>query len=267
METTRLSGISRRQGKEFRKFLPRMKSIHEDKSMSPNRYLEVLGKSALFEGLQREALSDLAAGALERRLKRGEILFSAGDPSDGLYIVLSGSVRAFRVNLDGREQTIHIEQKGGVLAEVAVFDGGPFPSTTIAEEDSEVLFLGRDNVRRFMLQHPEAALKALGILAKKLRMVASMVEQLALMDVSQRLAKYLLVEATRSIPKLRDGSSFSLELSHSQIATRLGSVREVVTRGLHKLSRQGVIRVRDRRVVVLSLAKLREHAEEGPLAS
>ena len=234
--------------------------------MSLNRRVEVLAKSVLFESLQADVLSELAEGALERRLKRGEILFSANDPSDGLYIVLSGSLRAFRVNLDGREQTIHIERAGGALAEVAVFDGGPYPSTAIAEEDSEVLFLGRENVRRFMLQHPEAALKALAIVAKKLRMVASMVEQLALMDVSQRLAKYLLVEATNSNPKLKDGAGFSLELSHSQIANRLGSVREVVTRGLQKLAREGIIQVRGHRILVLNVRKLRNQAEESPPA-
>jgi CRP-like cAMP-binding protein len=246
-------------------FLSFGRPIREDNYMPPNRRLEVLVQSALFEGLQPEALARLAAGAVERRLKRGEILFSANDPSDGLYIVLSGSVRAFRVNLDGREQTIHIEKPGGALAEVAVFDGGPFPSTTIAEEDSEVLFLAQDKVRQFMLQHPEAALKSLAVLARKLRMVASMVEQLALMDVSQRLARFLLDEAATSVPKLKDGSSYTLALSHAQIAARLGSVREVVTRGLQKLTQQGIIRVRGQRVTVANLRKLRDLAEDGPV--
>lgn len=231
--------------------------------MPLNRRVEVLASSVLFEGLQREALSELAAGAVERHLKGGEILFSANDPSDGLYIVLSGSVRAFRVNLDGREQTIHIEHAGGLLAEVAVFDGGPFPSTTVAEEDSDVLFLSREKMRRFMLQHPEVALRALALIAKKLRMVASMVEQLALMDVGQRLAKFLLDEAMRDVPKLKDGASFTLGLSHARIAARLGSVREVVTRGLHKLTQQGVIEIKGHSISVLNVRKLRDQAEEG----
>lgn len=234
--------------------------------MRPDRRLEVLGKSQLFENLPAEALTELASGAVVRRLKQGEILFSANDPSDGLYIVLSGVVRAFRVNLEGREQTFHIEQVGGVLADVAVFDGGPFPSTAIAEEDSEVLFLDREDIRRFMLRHPEAAVKALGIMGKKLRMVASMVEQLALKDFNQRLSKFLLDEATHQTPKLTDGTFISLPLSHSQIAARLGSVREVVTRGLHKLTQQKVIQVRGRSVEILSVRKLRDHAEESPVA-
>ena len=240
------------------------RQIREDSSMSLERRIEVLSKSALFQNLQAETLAELAERAVEHKLSQGQILFTANEPSDGLYIVLSGSVRAFRVNLDGREQTIHLERDGGKLAEVAVFDGGPYPSTTIAEEDSEVLFLGREDVRRFMLQHPEAALTALEIIAKKLRMVASMVEQLALMDVGQRLATLLLEEARRSTPELKDGISFSLPLSHSQIAARLGSVREVVTRGLQKLTQHGVIEARGHRIVVLSVKELRAHAENRP---
>lgn len=240
------------------------RQIREDSSMSLERRIEVLSKSALFQNLPAETLAELAERAVEHKLSQGQILFTANEPSDGLYIVLSGSVRAFRVNLDGREQTIHVERDGGTLAEVAVFDGGPYPSTTIAEENSEVLFLGREDVRRFMLQHPEAALTALEIIAKKLRMVASMVEQLALMDVGQRLATLLLEEARRSTPELKDGISFSLPLSHSQIAARLGSVREVVTRGLQKLTQHGVIEARGHRIVVLSVKELRAHAENHP---
>ena len=62
--------------------------------------------------------------------------------------MLSGSVRAFRENIQGREQTIHVERAGGTLAEVAVFDGGPYPSNAIADEDSEVLLLSTEDVRR-----------------------------------------------------------------------------------------------------------------------
>jgi CRP-like cAMP-binding protein len=232
--------------------------------MSLERHLEILAKAALFQNLPADILADLAGRAIERGLSRGQILFNANEPSEGLYIVLSGSVRAFRVNLDGREQTIHVERAGGTLAEVAVFDGDPYPSTTVAEEDSEVLFLARDDVRRFMLQHPEAAVNALAIMAKKLRMVASMVEQLALMDVAQRLATLLLDEAKKNTPDLKDGISFSLPLSHTQIAARLGSVREVVTRGLQKLTQQSVIEVRGHRIVVLSVKELRAHAESRP---
>ena len=229
--------------------------------MSFERRVTTLANSALFQNLPKTALTELAAHAVERRLRQGQILFTTGEPASGLYIVLSGSVRAFRENIEGREQTIHVEHAGGTLAEVAVFDGGPYPSTGVADEDSEVLFLATEDVRRFMLDHPQAALTALANMAKKLRIVASLAEQLALKDVGQRLATLLLEEARAASPKMQDGVSFSLPLSHSQLASRLGSVREVVTRALHKLAQNGVIETRGHRIVVLNVKALSVQAE------
>ena len=229
--------------------------------MSLERRTKILAKSALFHNLKDPALSQLAAHAVERKLRQGQILFTANEPSRGLYVVLSGSVRAFRENVDGREQTIHVEHASGTLAEVAVFDSGPYPSTAVADEDSEVLFLATEDVRLFMVDHPEAALTALAHMAKKLRVVASLAEQLALKDVGQRLATLLLEEARLAAPTLQDGTSFSLPLSHSQLASRLGSVREVVTRALQKLTQQGVIEVHGHRIVVLNAKELSVQAK------
>ena len=222
--------------------------------------MEVLASSAMFQNLPAEALAELATHASERKFAQGQILFTANAPADGFYIVLSGSIRAFRVNIDGREQTIHVEHAGGALAEVAVFDGGTYPSTAIAEENSEVLFLGKEYISRFLLQYPEAALSLLSYMAKKLRAIAALAEQLALKDVSQRLATLLLEEAQRHTPDLTDGASFSLPLSHTQLASRLGSVREVVTRGLQKLVHLEIIEIHGHRVVVLNVTALRDHA-------
>jgi CRP/FNR family transcriptional regulator len=230
--------------------------------MSLERRVNILTKSALFQNLPEPAIVEIAAHSVERKLQQGQILFTANEPANGLYIVLSGSVRAFRENIEGREQTIHVEHAGGTLAEVAVFDGGPYPSTVVADEDSEVLFLATEDVRRFMLDHPQAALTALAHMAKKLRTVASLAEQLALKDVGQRLATLLLEEARIAAPKLQDGVSFSLPLSHSQLASRLGSVREVVTRALQKLAQQGVIEARGHRIVVLNVKELNAQAKK-----
>ena len=124
-------------------------------------------------------------------------------------MAVSGALRAFRENEEGREQTIHVERAGATFAEVPVFDDGPYPSTVMAEEDSVVLFLAKDDVRRFLLHNPEAALAALGVLAGRLRKVASLLEQLSLQDVTQRLAA-MLVEEAASCGNVEDGASFTL---------------------------------------------------------
>ena len=235
--------------------------MRQDGAMSLERRIEVLAKSALFQNLPTSALAELAARGSERKLQQGQILFNANESADGMYVMLSGSVRAFRENIDGREQTIHVERAGGLLAEVAVFDGGPYPSSTVAEEDSEVLFLATEDVRSFMLKHPETALTALALMAKKLRNVASLAEQLALKDVSQRLATLLLEEAQRTSPQPQDGVSFSLPLSHTQLASRLGTVREVVTRSLQKLVQLEVLAIHGHRIVILNVKALRAQTD------
>ena len=229
--------------------------------MSIERRLEGLANTVMFHDLPADALADLASHASEHTLGQGQVLFLANTPADGFYIVLSGSIRAFRLNIDGREQTIHVEHAGGALAEVSVFDGDTYPSTAMAEENSEVIFLSKPYIHRFLLEHPEAALSILSYMARKLRAVASLVEQLALKDVSQRLATLLLEEAQRSTPDLIDGVSFSLPLSHSQLASRLGSVREVVTRGLHRLVNLGILEIHGHRIIVLKVQALRIQGE------
>jgi len=225
--------------------------------------IDALRKTQLLGNAPQEALHSLAECAAERRLQSGEILFLSGDSARGLYVAVSGALRAFRESEEGREQTIHVERAGATFAEVPVFDDGPYPSTVIAEEDSLVLFLKKEDVRRFLLQNPEAALSALSLMASRLRKVTQLLEQLSLQDVAQRLA-VMLVEEASARGKFQDGVSFSLPDSHQRIAARLGSVREVITRILHRFINERIIEVRGHRVVVLNAAALRAKTKMSP---
>lgn len=231
--------------------------------MTLDERTDALRKTQLFGNAPQEALRTLAKCAIERRLQSGEILFLSGDPARGLYVAVSGSLRAFRESEEGREQTIHVERAGATFAEVPVFDDGPYPSTVIAEEESLVLFLKKDDVRRFLLENPEAALSALNLMASRLRKVTLLLEQLSLQDVAQRLAVMLMEEASAR-GKLEDGVSFSLPDSHQRIAARLGSVREVITRVLHRFIKEGIIEIRGHRTVILNAAALRAKAKMAP---
>ncbi|MGB6975355.1 MAG: Crp/Fnr family transcriptional regulator [Terracidiphilus sp.] len=229
--------------------------------MTLQEKLNALSGTDLFGAVAEAALRELATMTRERRLVSGEVLFSGGDKADGLFVIVSGTLRAYRQTRDGREQTIHRERAGATLAEVPVFDGGPYPSTVQAEEDSVVLFVPQQAMRRFLTENPDAALAALALLARRLRSVSALAEQLALKDVAQRLAAMLWEEAVRQTGELKDGVSFSLPLPHQSIAAQLGSVREVITRQLHKLIDDGVIGARGRRITVLDAARLRKRAE------
>src|SRR5262245_4056611 len=92
-----------------------------------------LKRTALFQDLDDRALQSLAERCVPRSFRKDEVLFIAGEKARGLYVIVQGSVRAFRESTDGREQVIHVERAGATIAEVPVFDDGNYPSTVAAE--------------------------------------------------------------------------------------------------------------------------------------
>jgi CRP/FNR family transcriptional regulator len=221
-----------------------------------------LGRTALFKELDEGTLRELAARAVERRFKKDELLFVAGEEARGLYVVVEGAVRAFRESVDGREQVIHVERAGATVAEVPVFDDGAFPSTVAAETDSVLLFIDKRDVRQLCLERPQIALAALKVLAGRLRRCAELVETLSLREVGQRLARLLLSEARAG--RERTGASLvvTLSLTNQQIAARVGSVREVVSRALTRLQQDNLIVLEGRRLTIPDEAALAAYAGE-----
>jgi CRP/FNR family transcriptional regulator len=233
----------------------------DQRFLMPLDKIAALKRTTMFDGLDEPELRALAGRAVEHRLARGEILFVAGDEARGLYVVVEGAVRAYRESLEGREQVIHVERAGATIAEVPVFDEGSYPSTAAAEEETTVLFIDKRDVRRLCLEHPQIALAALKQLAGRLRMCAELVEALSLREVDHRLARLLLAEAAHG-PKEGSQVVFELRLTNPQIAARIGTVREVVSRALGRLQSNGLIRVDGRRVYVLDEAALKKYADE-----
>jgi CRP-like cAMP-binding protein len=225
--------------------------------------IAALRHTMLFGSLADVELRALAALAVERRLSREEVLFIAGEEARGLYVVVSGAVRAFRAGPDGREQVIHTEGAGATLAELPVFDDGTYPATAVADEDSVVLFLAKGDVRAVCLEHPKITLAALKMLAGRLRRHAELVEALSLREVGQRLAHFLLTEAETHGERLEGGITFDLMMTNGQIAARVGSVREVVSRALARLQQDELILLENRRVTIPDEGLLVAYAGES----
>jgi CRP-like cAMP-binding protein len=225
--------------------------------MSPMDKIAALKKTQMFGSLAPSELKALSAVCVGRHLEKGEMLFSAGSEAKGLYVVVSGSLRAYRVNEGGREQVIHVEKAGSTLAEVPVFDDQPTPSSVSAEEGTEVLFIAKADVRRLCLKFPAIALSALKLLATRLRKTAALIESISLKEVDQRLAGYLWEESGK-------GARREVQLpSNTAIAARLGSVREVVSRAFSKLEGLGLVKVdRSRKAALQDLAGLKRLAEK-----
>jgi CRP-like cAMP-binding protein len=209
-----------------------------------------LKRTTLFGELTEPELRALAERALERHLARDEVLFITGEEARGLFVIATGALRAVRDGIDGREQVIHVERAGATIAELPVFDDRPYPSTVIAEEETIVLFLDKFEVRKLCVEYPQIALSALKLLSGRLRKCAELVETLSLKDVDQRVARWLLMEAKSYGTHNQQGIEIQLHLTHQQIASRIGSVREVVSRALARLQHNKLIKINGRLIII-----------------
>lgn len=225
--------------------------------------IAALRRTPLFRELDDTTLRLLAEHALPRHYRKDEVLFLAGEEAHGLFVIVNGSVRAFRESQDGREQVIHVERAGATVAEVPVFDDGTYPSTVAAEEDTDTLFLPKRDVRQLCLQHPEISLAAVKVLASRLRRCAELVEALSLKEVGQRLARFLVSEARRHGQPSGDGVCLTLTQTNQQIAARVGSVREVISRAFSRLQHDGLIIMEDRKLSIPDLDALSSFADQN----
>ncbi|HEY1904233.1 MAG TPA: Crp/Fnr family transcriptional regulator [Terracidiphilus sp.] len=226
-----------------------------------DRKVAALRQTRLFGSLDDEALSWLAARAKLKRFASGELLFVSGESAAGLFVVVDGTIRAFLQNSEGREQVMHIDGAGATLGDVPVFDDGPYPASAIAQTDSELLFLGKPVIHQFCILNSKFTLMALKLMAERVRRHAQLVNILSFHEVGQRLALLLLAEAKKVGVDGKERAAFRLALSNHEIATRIGSVRDVVSRALARLQQLGLVTVKARSVTILSLQALETYAD------
>ena len=208
---------------------------------------DALRRVSYFASLPAAELKDLAAQCTVRSLGRGEALFEEGDSCGGLLIVVDGHVEIRQISLRGREQVFHTEGPGAALGEAPHFDGGGYIASAVALSPTRVLFLPRAEVRRLCQRRPAVALAMLETLARRVRHFAGVISDLAFRPVAERLARHL---QTAGAAPITPGTRIELTLTQAQLAARLGTVRELVTRAFSQLEQRGVIS-RDRSLVIV----------------
>lgn len=216
--------------------------------------LTLLRRVPYFCCLPDDVLAALVAVAIERRYARGQMIFLEGEPCAGLHVVAEGEIKIFKLSPQGREQILHRLGPGDTFNDVAVLDGGPNPASAAALTDATLRVILRADIQRLAQAHPALAWALIENVARRARYLVAMVEDLALRSVKERLARLLLVEATRAAP------SATLErsqmMTQADMAARLGTVREVVGRGLRELADEGMISLDRHRIIILDRARL-----------
>lgn len=221
----------------------------------------VLEKTALLSSLSPHELQMLAARTVRKLFQAGELLFSEGEPCNGLHIIARGKIRIFKTSVNGREQVLAINVPGESVAELPVFDGGPFPASAAAVENTEIAFISRRDFHAYCLEHPEVALKVLSVVGARLRRLVGIIEELSFTTIRERLIA-LLVKLAQSDGKKTDrGIEFLLPATHQELANQLGTVRELISRNLMRLQAEGLVEVDARQIVVRDMKGLNAQLE------
>lgn len=201
--------------------------------------------------LDNSELEAIARIASIRTLNKGATLFFQGDEATGFFLLLRGSVRIYKSSPDGREYTMHIVKPGQMFAEAAIFEGRDFPANCAAIEDSVVAFFPRDAFNQLIIRSPQISMKMIAALSSFLRELAAQVEELSLKEIPARLAAYLLSEAEAA-----GDSNFTLPITKTELAHRLGTVSETLSRNLKKFRTLELIEMKGRQIVLLDTRRL-----------
>ena len=209
----------------------------------------VLSEVMLFDAATPREIEDLAGAAFIKRLGRGQVLFTAGEPADHLYVVLSGRLKIVVSSDRGESLVIGVLSAGDTVGEMSVVDGLPRSAGVESLEDTELLCLPTVAVRRLLESSAAVALSMAEDLVARLRSVTDSAADLVFLDLPRRLAKLLA-----STP---DG----LSLPQSEVAAQLGAARPTLNRALSTFQRRGWVEVQRGGVEVLDVAALSHFAD------
>jgi CRP/FNR family transcriptional regulator, cyclic AMP receptor protein len=216
----------------------------------------VLRQTDLLRSVQASDLEPIAAASRLRTVRRGQVLFVAGDPSDTVILVISGRVKVVVRSADGAELTLTVVQPGGTLGELSVADGGPRSADAEALEDSRVLLVPKDLIAELSSRVPSVTQALMTSIAATLRRLTEAASDLVFLDLPRRVAKVLL-----SQPR-RDDGVIELKMSQEELAHQVGGSRQSVNLALRGFERRGWIEVHDRAVTLRQAEALARFANQ-----
>jgi CRP-like cAMP-binding protein len=219
------------------------------------KLVAVLQQASLFAGLDDVTVLEVVRRGRLRSFDPEQTVFIQGDPARGIHVVVQGRVKVFKSSPQGRMQTLMIMGPGEPVGEVAALSGGSYPAGAETLEATETFYVPREVFIELIRNEPEVALKLLAALSARLRTFSSLIEDLSLKGVSERLAVHLLAMAEGTGKQALD-----LGISKGELAAAVGTVPETLSRAFQQLSKAGAVDTKGRKVVIKDRAMLERMA-------
>jgi CRP/FNR family transcriptional regulator, cyclic AMP receptor protein len=219
---------------------------------------EALLASPFFAHLRSAELDELIAHSQERRLSRGTLIFSKGDPGSSMLAVLSGLIRVGATSADGREITLNVIGPGEIVGEIALLDGRPRSADAVAAEETLVMAIERRYFLPFLVRHEGLVERMLGVLCDRLRKTSAALEELALLDLPARMARTLVKLADDyGKPTPQGGMRIEIKLSQKDMSNLVAATRESVNKQFKVWREAAMIEMDGGHVVITDMAALK----------
>jgi CRP-like cAMP-binding protein len=211
---------------------------------------ELLRSVPIFSELTEADFSSLAKVANRRRYPKDSVVFFENEQGDFFFMILEGRIKVTILGDDGREVILSLLGSGDFFGEMALLDNEPRSATAIAVEDTELLSLHRNDFQAVLSDNRSITVGLIKVLTSRLRRANHQISTLALLDVYGRVARVIVDMAREEGRRLKDGRIAFRRATHQEIANRIGTTRETVTRMLKDLERQGMIHIEGREIIV-----------------
>lgn len=222
-------------------------------------FSETLSRLPHFEGLPSELKSSLGKIALRQTFSAEQVIYLEGEPAEYVYLLEKGWVKAIRLSRKGCEQAVLVLRAVDLFGDVAIFSTGFYPGTVIALEDCVVWALPSSSLLEMMDYYPQFTQAFIRHLAFRILHHLQLVEDLSLCSVEARLARTLAryaenVHGQWIVPR-RPWATYDA------MATRLGTVRDVLSRALKTLEGKGLLKVERQQIILLDREELSEYED------
>lgn len=222
---------------------------------------ETLLSLNLFRDLSAPERNALAAHCRAHRYSKGQQILAYEDQSRDVFFVVSGQVRATIYTASGREVTFRDLGAGEDFGGLSALDSQPRASSVIALSDTMALSMPPTAFREALRRHPSIALRMLQALSALVRLLSNRVVEFSTLGVRNRIHAELLRLAKNSL-ETGDTAIITPSPRHVDIASRISTHREAVTRELNQLISEGLLERRGRALIITSVGKLQRMVEE-----
>jgi CRP/FNR family transcriptional regulator len=213
----------------------------------------------LFNGLPEEQLEAIAETASFKRYKSGEHVALESDHVRAFFLVISGRVKIYKSSAEGKEQTMYIFGSGEPFCLRTAFADEPFPANAQALEDSLVLAVPSAQMEKLARTQPTLMFNMVTVLSRRLKESMQLVESLALKEIPERLAAFIL--HTLDLSGRGEAKDLTLDITQRELAKILGATPETLSRVLKRLAEDEIISIKGRTILIHDRQALEELAD------